>query len=42
VDAGWIQVASIATSTKLVFFWISALLVVALALWLPFRAAAIR
>jgi len=42
VDAGWIQVASIATSTKLVFFWISALLLVALALWLPFRAAAIR
>jgi hypothetical protein len=37
VDAGWIQLASAATSVKLVMFWVPVLLLAALALWLPFK-----
>jgi hypothetical protein len=37
VDAGWIQVATLATSVKLVLFCVPVLMLVALALWLPFK-----
>lgn len=34
VESGWIQVASTATSVKIVFFFVSCLLLIALACWL--------